>query len=194
MFEAVKPILDESDLAVANLESPEGNGGKKYTCKEIYLKGRPESLDALAYAGFGLVTLSNNHILDYGPKVMDQTVEGLRQRGILSVGVACPGDEADRAVYVKIREVTLAFLGYCSVCPNPFFARGTRPGVRAALPKVMSPEIRLAKSKADFVIVMVHWGKEYHRHNSYQNKLARALKKAGADLVIGAHPHVPQKT
>ena len=191
--EACKPILDGADLVVANLESPVGVGGKKYTRKSVYLKGKTQDLDALSYAGIGLVTLANNHVLDYGPEVMRQTVEGLDRRGILHTGLADAGEKSQEPVYVITQGVTLAFLGYCSVCPGKFEAEGKRPGVEVALSTVMIPEIKKARAKADFVVVLVHWGKEYYGTNALQKKLAQALQQGGADLVIGAHPHVLQK-
>lgn len=193
VFEAVKPVLDQADLAVANLESPVGDGGEEYVEKSVYLKGEPQDLDALSYSGLGLVTLSNNHVLDYGPDVMQQTVEGLNRRGILHTGLAFEGGRAQEPVYVTVQGVKLAFLGYCSVCPEEFYAKSSKPGVEVALPSVMAPEIRKAKKKADFVIVMVHWGTEYYGANDLQKRLAKSLHKAGADLVIGAHPHVLQQ-
>lgn len=192
-FEACKSVLDDADLAVANLESPVGEGGAKYTKKSYYFKGRKEMLDALAYGGFGLVSLSNNHILDYGSSVMEQTEKALDDRGIRHVGLSRPGDPPDRAEYVKIRDVTLAFLAYCSVCPESFSHNKKRPGVTMAVDRVMAPEVRLARSKADFVIVMLHWGREHRGHNALQKKLALSLSRDGADLVIGSHPHVLQK-
>jgi gamma-polyglutamate biosynthesis protein CapA len=193
VFEACKPFLDEADLAVANLESPVGEGGEPYTRKSVYLKGKPQDLDALAYGGVGLVTLANNHVLDYGPEVMDQTTAGLEERGILHTGLSLSSGKPQEPVYVAVQGVTLAFLGYCSVCPGKFEPGRGKPGVEVALSAVMLPEIKKAKSKADFVIVMVHWGQEYYGTNDLQRRLAKSLQKGGADLVIGAHPHVLQK-
>jgi poly-gamma-glutamate capsule biosynthesis protein CapA/YwtB (metallophosphatase superfamily) len=190
---ACKPVFDKADLAVANLESPVGVGGSAYAQKSVYLKGRPDCLDALSYGGIGLVTLANNHILDFGPEVMNQTVDGLEKRGILYTGLVRPGDGRDRAVYVRYHGVRLAFLGYCSVCPREFAPGPGRAGVDVAMVRVMAPEVRRAKAKADFVIVLVHWGTEYFGTNPLQEKLAQALKEAGADVVIGAHPHVLQR-
>ena len=193
VFEAVKPVLDGADLVVANLESPVGDGGEEYVEKSVYLKGRPQDLDALSYSGLGLVTLSNNHVLDYGPEVTDQTVKGLEQRGILSTGLSFEGGATQTPVYVTVQGLKLAFLAYCSVCPEEFYAGPSKAGVEVALPSVMIPEIRAARKKADFVIVLIHWGTEYYGANDLQKKLATALHKGGADLVIGAHPHVLQK-
>jgi poly-gamma-glutamate synthesis protein (capsule biosynthesis protein) len=191
-FAACKPVFDGADLVVANLESPVGEGGEPFTEKSVYLKGKPRDLDALSYAGIGLVTLANNHVLDYGPDVMNQTMRGLDQRGILHTGITPPNGKSQEPAYVVAQGVTLAFLGYCSVCPGKFEAEGNRPGVEAALSSVMLPEIKKAKARANFVIVLVHWGTEYFGANALQKKLAKSLHKGGADLVIGAHPHVLQ--
>jgi len=193
IFEACKPVLDQADLVVCNLESPVGEGEEKYTPKSVYLKGKVDHLDALSYAGIGLVTLANNHVMDYGPEVMKQTVEGLDRRGILHTGLVASGLKPQEPVYVNIQGVTLAFLGFCSVCPGKFEANSKRPGVEVALSSVMLPEVQKAKAKANYVVVLVHWGTEYFGANALQKRLARSLHKGGADLVIGAHPHVLQK-
>jgi poly-gamma-glutamate synthesis protein (capsule biosynthesis protein) len=190
---ACKPVFDEADLVVANLESPVGEGGEKYTEKSVYLKGKTQDLDVLSYAGIGLVTMANNHVLDFGPEVMNQTMEGLDRRGILHTGLVKSGGRSQEPVYVVTQGVTLAFLGYCSVCPGKFEAQGERPGVEVALSSVMLPEIKKARKKANYVIVLVHWGTEYFGTNALQKRLAKSLCKGGADLVIGAHPHVLQK-
>ncbi len=192
LLEACKSELDNADLVAANLESPVGEGGAPFVEKSVYLKGRSDSLDALSYGGVGLVTLANNHILDYGPEVAGQTRSALTARGILSTGVVGP-DIKDQTTYVRLHGLTLAFLGYCSVCPGGFGASSKRLGVETALPSVMGRGIRRAKAKADFVIVMVHWGQEYYGVNALQEKLAKSLSESGADLVIGSHPHVLQK-
>jgi gamma-polyglutamate biosynthesis protein CapA len=191
-FAACKPILDGVDLAVANLESPVGSGKEPYTEKSVYLEGRTKDLDALAEGGIGLVTLSNNHILDYGPGPARQTVQGLEARGIRPVGFL-EADSAQKPVYVRLQGMTLAFLAYCSVCPGKFGVERERPGVEPALPSIMVPEVRRAKARADEVIVLIHWGREYYGANALQRKLAQDLREAGADLVIGSHPHVLQQ-
>lgn len=146
-FQACKPILDQADLVVANLESPVGKGGEKYTKKSVYLRGKTKDLDALAYGGIGLVTLANNHILDYGPKVMKQTVKGLEERGILYTGLAPEGGVAQEPIFVQVQGVTLAFLGFCSVCPgSSTLARTGRawkwPCPRSCFPRSRKPKPR----------------------------------------------------
>ncbi|HVZ81588.1 MAG TPA: CapA family protein [bacterium] len=191
LLEACKPWLDDSDLAVANLECAVGEGGAEYTKKSVYLKARPKDLDALSLGGIGLVTLANNHILDYGPEVLDQTIQGLDERGIQHTGITEAG-QRQPTVYVKLQGTTVAFLGFCSVCPGAFEANGKRPGVEPAMASVMVPQVKRAKRQADFVVVLVHWGREYYGANALQKRLSKALAGAGADLVIGSHPHVLQ--
>jgi poly-gamma-glutamate synthesis protein (capsule biosynthesis protein) len=192
LLEACKPWLDDSDLAVANLECAVGNGGAEYTPKSVYLKARPKDLDALSFGGIGLVTLANNHILDYGPEVLDQTIQGLDDRGIQHVGIA-GANQHQPVVYMKLQGRTVAFLGFCSVCPGAFESTAKKTGVEVAMAKVMVPQVERAKRHADFVVVLVHWGQEYYGANALQKRLAKALSEAGADLVIGSHPHVLQK-
>jgi poly-gamma-glutamate synthesis protein (capsule biosynthesis protein) len=192
-LDACKAALSDCDLAIANLESPVGTGGKKSPVKTIHFRGNPEHLDALTHAGIGMVSLSNNHILDYGPDVLDQTITALEERGILHFGVRYPDDPHDMAEYVMIGEMTLAFLGYCAVCPTSFAATGKRAGLRFTNLSTMVRDVKWAKKKADFVIVMPHWGLEHKDSTGYQRKMALGLSEAGADLVIGSHPHVLQR-
>ena len=192
LLEACKPWLDDSDLAVANLECAVGDGGAEYTPKEVYLKARPRDLNALSFGGIGLVTLANNHILDYGPEVLDQTIQGLDERGIQHVGIA-GANQHQPVVYMKLQGKTVAFLGFCSVCPGAFESTGKKAGVEVAMAKVMTPQVQRAKRHADFVVVLIHWGQEYYGANALQKRLAKSLSEAGADLVIGSHPHVLQK-
>ncbi len=192
-FEKVKPLLDQADLVVANLESPVGKGGKAYTKKEVYLKGSVDSLDALSYAGIGLMTVSNNHILDYGPGVARQTLRGLSDRGIESVGWLEKADGTDPTVYLTINGVKLAFLAFCGVCPGTFDAKRGKAGIESTTHTEIIPRVQEARKNADFVVVLVHWGWEYGDVGPIQKKKARVLCDAGADLVVGCHPHVLQK-
>lgn len=192
LLEGCKPVLDQADLAVANLECAVGVGGAEFTPKSVYLKADPKDLDALSYGGIQLVTLANNHILDYGPDVLAQTLKGLDERGIRHTGIAAAGRSQD-PVYMKVQGLTLAFLGFCSVCPGDFESTRKHAGVEVAMAKVMVPQVKRAKKKADFVIVLLHWGQEYYGVNALQKRLAKALHEGGADLVIGSHPHVLQK-
>jgi poly-gamma-glutamate synthesis protein (capsule biosynthesis protein) len=191
-FAAIKPVFDQADLVVANLESPVGEGGVPYAEKQVYLKGRPEALDALSLAGIEMVSLANNHILDYGPELAAQTRQELDARGIAYHGLVEEGGDS-KPVILERQGVKMAFLSFCSVCPAEFEARGKAPGVGVALPSVMNPQVRKAKEKADYVVVLIHWGQEYGGSNPLQAKLASGLEKAGADLVIGSHAHVVQE-
>lgn len=193
MTDAVKPALAGADLVVANLESPAGLGGVPYAQKEVYLRASPSSLEALKALGVGVVSLANNHILDYGPEVLTQTLAGLDGLGIAHCGVEEGPGQAQRPALARVRGLRFAFLGYCSVCPGEFAARGRAAGVAVALPSVMRPGIRAARAQADLVVVMPHWGQEYWGVNALQRKLAASAFEAGADWVVGSHPHVLQQ-
>ncbi len=190
-FERARPLWESADLMVANLESPVGEGGLPYTGKPVLLRGRPQDLDALALGGIGLVSLANNHILDWGPGVAARTVAELDERGIKHVGLIQEGRPQSPAVF-RIKGWTIAFLSYCSVCPKEFNASGSVPGVAVALKTNMAREVVAAKQQADIVVVLVHWGQEYQAANDLQLRLAKSLAEAGADVVIGAHAHVLQ--
>jgi poly-gamma-glutamate synthesis protein (capsule biosynthesis protein) len=192
MAAGVRPLLAQADLVVANLESPVGQGGVPYAEKAVYLRASPSGLALLKALGVGVVTLGNNHILDYGPELMGQTQAGLDALGIKHCGTVEGPGQAQQPALAQARGKRLAFLGYCSVCPQEFRARGRAPGVAVALPSEMLPEIRAARRQADFVVVLPHWGQEYHAANELQRKLALGLSHSGADAVVGSHPHVLQ--
>lgn len=190
-FEKVRPLWESADLVIANLESPVGEGGLPYTSKPVLLRGRPQDLDALALGGIGLVSLANNHILDWGPGVAARTVAELDERGIAHAGLIQEGKPQVPAI-VRIKGWNIAFLSYCSVCPQEFIAHGSLPGAAVALKSGMARDVVAARRQADIVVVLVHWGQEYQEANALQKRLAKSLAEAGADLVMGAHSHVLQ--
>jgi len=192
MAAGVRPLLAQADLVVANLESPVGQGGVPYAEKQVYLRASPSGLALLKALGVGVVTLGNNHILDYGPELMGQTQAGLDGLGIKHCGTVEGPGQAQKPALAEVRGKRLAFLGYCSVCPQEFRAPGRAPGVAVALPSQMLPEIRAARRQADIVVVLPHWGQEYQAANALQRRLALGLSHSGADAVVGSHPHVLQ--
>lgn len=171
-FRELTPILRYSDILAANLESPlttapVGTAG-------YALCAPPVQVEALRDAAFDLVTLANNHTLDCGENGRSQTILNLRSFGIRAV------EPAPYVEYISLRGRRLAFLALDDV---------TRPLDSAAA----SVAISTAKEKADFVIISIHWGNEYQASPSTrQQNLAAGLARAGADVIIGHHPHVIQ--
>jgi poly-gamma-glutamate synthesis protein (capsule biosynthesis protein) len=194
-FEKVKDILVKADYRVCNLESPAGIGGAKYCEKSVYFKANPQYLDALTDGGFNMVSLANNHALDYGPEVLSQTCQELDKRNIAYIGIRQNNKDPYIPKIVKINGLTVAFFGYCNACPNEFGPTSYTAGVNVGMKKIIREQIAKIKhdSNPDFIVAMPHWGTEYGHVDQNQMFTQRVMWNAGVDIVIGAHPHVLQK-
>jgi len=190
----VQEVLRSADLTVGNLECPLGTGGKAAQKKFTFL-AHPRSAAALAEAGFDVVTLANNHALDYGPGALRETLASLREHGILAVGAGENAEEAGRhRLLVRgAPALRIAVLGFSNTLPTSFFAGSHRAGTNPARPEAVAASVASARGEADLVIVIFHWGQELSPSPStVQRQLAAAAADAGADLVVGHHPHVLQ--
>jgi poly-gamma-glutamate capsule biosynthesis protein CapA/YwtB (metallophosphatase superfamily) len=194
-FEKVKGALAKADYRVCNLESPAGVGGAKYCEKRVYFKANPNYLDALNDAGFNMVSLANNHALDYGPDILEQTRLELAKRNILDIGIVNSYRDRYVPTIVNIKGLRVAFLGYCNACPNEFGPRSNTAGVNVGMAASIKKQIGALKKNysPDFIVAMPHWGTEYGDVDKNQEFTGRALRDAGVDLVVGAHPHVLQR-
>ena len=198
-FAGVRHILAGADIAVANLESAIGVTGapapKAYT-----FRAPPVAVEALALAGIDLVSLANNHSLDYGLESLAETRALLAERGILSPGAGPNRAVAHAPATVEREGLRVAFLAYVTVPverggydPSTWEATDNRPGVAWLDIPTMIEEIAAARRDADLVVVLLHFGLEWEMQPSAaQREQARAAIDAGATLVIGSHPHVLQ--
>ena len=195
-FEKVKDILAKADYRVCNLESPVGVGGEKYCEKRVYFKANPQYLDALTDAGFNMVSLANNHALDYGPDILRQTREELTKRNIKYIGIRDNNKDHYVPRLVIINGLKIAFFGYCNACPTEFGPRSNTAGVNVGMKKMIEDQIMLVKHyfNPDFIVAMPHWGTEYAGVDKNQEFTNRALVEAGVNIIVGAHPHVLQKS
>ena len=190
----VKSVLDSATVLMGNEECPLSNRGTIYTEKRWKLRANPRTVQSLAFAGFDVVTLSNNHLMDYGPIAMRDTIDTLDQANI---GHAGAGENLAGArqpfIFTTPEGVKFAFLAYSLVYPEIFWANSTRPGTPYGDPAFFVPDIKKAKTMADFVIVSFHWSDELHFYPSdYQKVYGKKCIDAGASIVIGHHPHVLQ--
>lgn len=193
-FAGVRDVLRDADLAIGNLECALGTCGQPAE-KQYTFRANPGTAAALAEAGFDLVTLANNHTVDYGPEALLETLSALRERGIRSVGAGENIEEARRWVLVERGSppVRIAVLAFSNMLPEDFYAGPDRPGTNRARPEVVASDVAAARGEADVVIVSFHWGPELSSSPSpVQRRLAAAAAEAGADLVVGHHPHVLQ--
>ena len=171
-FRELLPIIKNTDILAANLESP-------LTIAPVATRGYalcapPAQVETLRDASFDVVTFANNHTLDCGQTGRSQTLLTLRAFGIRAV------EPAPYVEYVNARDRRLAFIALDDV-------------TRAVDQPVAINTIQDAKERADTVIISIHWGNEYQAAPSTkQRSLAAVLAKAGADVIIGHHPHVIQ--
>jgi poly-gamma-glutamate capsule biosynthesis protein CapA/YwtB (metallophosphatase superfamily)/outer membrane protein assembly factor BamB len=189
-FSAMNDLTSQADLAFGNLESPITAQGSPQG--GIALRSRPEVAEGLRQAGFDVLSLANNHILDYGRVGLLDTMFYLDGEGIAYVGVGGEGGEGQSAVILEVKGLRIAFLAYNHVGLPEETLTGDGVGGPAWLePESAYADIVKAGEDADFVVVSVHWGEEYSPvPDEWQREVARGMLDAGAGLVIGHHPHV----
>jgi poly-gamma-glutamate synthesis protein (capsule biosynthesis protein) len=190
-FRALAPELKTGDITIANLESPLARGGSEFTGKKFRFRAEPEVAGALKRAGINLVTLANNHSMDFGGQALAETMKNLQDAGIAWIGAGENLAEARKAALFTIKGRKVAFLGYSLTQPVEFFAGRNRPGTAPAFEKIFVEDISRARQEADYVIVSFHWGTEGRSEiQPYQRTVAHKAIDAGADVIIGHHPHV----
>jgi poly-gamma-glutamate synthesis protein (capsule biosynthesis protein) len=193
-FTEVMPTLGKADVVVGNLESPISLRGKAVENKKFTLRAGPIAAHALRQAGIRVVTLANNHSMDFGPLALQDTLTALDEDGILFTGAGMNIDDARSPALLKIKDKTLAFLSYSLTFPLEFFASENRPGTAPGYSDFVKTDIEKIRPLADLVIVSFHWGAELMTAaKDYQVELGRQAIDWGADLVLGHHPHVLQE-
>jgi hypothetical protein len=196
----MRRLLRAADLTVGNLESTLSTDGEPQQGGDSF-GGSPALLPVLANAGFDALSLGNNHTGDYGVRALRQTVESVQQSRIRPFGAGDDVAEAARPAVLEADGTTYAFLGFNAIGETPMATeRGpgalsvrmpprTGPLVEADLARV-ERAVRRAGRRADVVVVLPHWGTQYtHVPEPVQRTVARRLVAAGADLVVGGHPH-----
>ncbi len=188
----VGPLLRQADLATANLEGAISMRGVAVPNKEFHFRGGPALLHgARSAGGLDVVTVANNHSGDFGSQALLDTVRDGRAAGLLVVGGGRNASEAVRPAIATAGGLRVAFLGFSDVNPYGFNAGLRTPGTAAADPAVIAAAVRGARHRADIVVVWFHWGTELHPEPSArQRELADVALGAGAQVVLGAHPHV----
>jgi hypothetical protein len=191
--------LRQADLTIGNLESALGTGGRPES-KGYTFRAPLEAAQSLALAGFDLMSLANNHAMDFGPTVLLQAIQLLHDQGIDTVGAGADEAAAHHAVLREVGGLQLAFLAYVDV-PQEYRgfdarawqASGTNPGVAWADVDRIRSDVAAAGQMADLVIVVLHSGYEYVPTPSpEQTAAAHAAIESGADLVLGHHAHLLQ--
>lgn len=187
------PIFEDADLSIANLECPIATGG--HPVDKVYtFRAHPRVLPVLS-RHFSAVSVANNHAGDYGRDAMGETLNLLKEAGIPYFGGGHNLEQAHAPLIVERKGVRIALLAYDGFKPRSFEALPDAPGVAWAVEADILADIRAARTRhhADLVIPFLHWGWEKEPDPApNQRELARAMIDAGADIVIGGHPHVTQ--
>jgi gamma-polyglutamate biosynthesis protein CapA len=184
--------LKEADILFANLEGPISDKGNNVGSKYSFHMD-PKVLPAIVDAGFTIVSFSNNHVGDWNIKAFLDTLTNLSDFGILQTGAGINKKEAEKPTIILRNDTIFGFLSFSDVGPNWLEAKEDKPGILIASDPHLEEIITKAKETVDILIVSFHFGEEYKTiHNQRQENLAHSAIDAGADLIIGHHPHVIQ--
>lgn len=186
-------FLDESDVTFGNLEGPASDKGEDLG--NLYsFRMNPLVTLSLKGAGFDALSVANNHSADWGEEAFLDTLERLRRSGISPVGGGVDIDEAESAEIIERKGFKVGFLGFSDVGPKWFEAGNGKPGILLAEIDTVENLVKKTIAQADYIIVSFHFGNEYEMTPSErQERLAKSAIDAGANIVVGHHPHVEQK-
>lgn len=201
--DALRPVtrtFRSADLAVANLESTLSLDGSPTQGGDSF-GATAALLGPLRRSGLDVLSLANNHAGDYGPRALLETVEVLAAGPIVPVGAGRDLAAASRPAYVERGGVRFAFVAFNAIGETPRATRTEAGALSVRMPPRTGPlvpadvahveaVVRRAARRADVVVVLPHWGTQYtHEPEPVQRTVGRRLVRAGADLVVGGHPH-----
>jgi poly-gamma-glutamate capsule biosynthesis protein CapA/YwtB (metallophosphatase superfamily) len=197
-YEEVAPLITRADLAVGTLNATISDYPPHTGCVPTYvLVGSSQNADALAWAGFDVMSVATNHIkncglTNCGDRAFFDTLANLRRVGIQPVGAGQDLAEAMQPLVVTVNGVRFSIVSLGQIEPLAF-ASQTTPGIAVLTEENLRQAIAAARQVSDVVIAMPHWGPEDSPvPNPSQRSLARLAVAAGADLVVGNHTHVVQ--
>lgn len=192
------PTLSSADITVGNLECPISDRG--HAEEKTYAFRAPlAAAESLSFAGFDVVSLANNHTLDYGPLALEDTLKLLAGHQIAPVGAGMNAAQAYSPVFLEVNGLEIAFLAYADVPAADYDylaweAGQNKAGIAWAHLEQIRQGVSEAKKQADIVVVLLHNGYEIvQRVSGDQQEAAKLAIDSGASLVIGHHPHVLQR-
>ena len=200
---ALRPMarrLAAADIAVGNLENTLSRAGAPRQGDDSFAAD-PAVVSGLRDAGFDVLGMANNHAGDFGERALVETVRRLRAGGLRTFGAGATVRQAWRPAVVERHGVRFGFLGFNAIGETPVVAPGRPGAVSVGMPPRTGPldeaalrrferEVRRLARTVDVVTVLPHWGTQYtNRPEPVQHVVARRLVAAGADVVVGGHPH-----
>ena len=188
LYGDVLPYIQKADISITNLESPLIDDGIPIPKTGPNLKSPIESVEALKFAGFDMVTLANNHMMDYGAEGLYSTISTCENNGIRCIGAGRNFIEASKICYFERKGKTIAFI---NCCENEWSTTvDANQGCNPLNEVKIYYQIQEAKANADFVILIIHGGHEtYELPSPRMKKLYRWFIDLGVDAVIGHHTH-----
>lgn len=191
-FEHVSEFINDFDLAFCNLECPVSAVGQS-TGKIYCFRADTSYFSGVQDAGFNLFSLANNHIIDWGEKACLDTKQLIEKNNLYVVGAGKDQVEAQAPLFIKMNGLKFAFLASVGIPLKDMIWPISKPGPAQANLEQLVELILKIRQSIDYIVVSLHWGTEYeHLPRSHQVIWAHTLINAGADLIIGHHPHVLQ--
>jgi poly-gamma-glutamate capsule biosynthesis protein CapA/YwtB (metallophosphatase superfamily) len=190
-LQRIAPVLREADIAFANLETPLSDRARH---TGAFLTPTAFA-DALRWAGIDVVSTANNHAMDAEETGLLDTIEALERVGIGHAGTGRNLEEARRPFIIEREGIRIAFLAYAQFVNGGAsnFALPDRSGVAPMSPPIIREDIRRVRDRVDLVVVSFHWSIENSQDTHPEDRsFAKAVVDAGADIVLGHHPHVPR--
>ena len=184
--------LKDTDITFGNLEGSVARWGSNVGSRFSFHMD-PAIVPALKNAGFDMVSFANNHVGDWGRIAFDESLSHLREHGIGYTGAGENYAAVTMPTIIDVRGMKVGFLATTDVGPNWLKATETAPGILLASDPNLATIVATAKESVDVLVVSFHWGNEYSPANAHQEKIAHAVIDAGADIVVGHHPHVMER-
>lgn len=190
IFSEVKDIISSSDIAFCNLETT--LGGPPYTGAPKF-SSPDEVLEAIHWAGFDVVNVSNNHMLDRGTNGLRRTIQQVRNYGFTSVGGRLSPNEPRYSI-VEVNGVKISFAGFTFSTNGIPIQREYAYMFDYINDHVVLSTVKQMRQNSDIVVVHFHFGVEFMRNpTKEQERIAKLCIENGADIVVGSHPHVLQR-
>ena len=190
VFNGFEIIANDCDLAITNLECPLTLSNIPIEKTGPNLKAHPDCINGIKFGGFNVVTLANNHIMDYGKQGLNDTIKDCDGNNIHHVGAGENLNEASQPLYLTIKNKKIAIVNFCE---NEWsIAEKNKAGANPLNPIKNYYQIKEAKNKSDFVLVIIHGGNEQYEYPSpIMVETYRYFADCGANAIIGHHTHCP---
>lgn len=193
----VKSILNRAEVSMVNLETSVSDRGKSTKSEGYGFRSLPYTLEGLVNSGIDIVSLANNHVIDYGYEAFTDTFNNLDNYNIKYVGAGKNKEEANKEQCFNVNDLRICYMASTSILGYSHWkAESDKSGVmyfnKENYEEILN-KIKSVKATCDYLIYNVHWGVEYSNYpTESQKELAHMLVDAGVDILVGHHPHVLQ--